>query len=110
MDFLGRLGVVRHPDKGCWEGAQRLDHLGMHLDTVAMRFYVSSEKVDRVRDLAKRILLLAQRNRRLVPPALIRHFCGVCVSLTLALPLARFYTRSLYFDMSAAERRYAERE
>lgn len=32
------------------------------------------------------------------------HFGGVAVSLTLALPLARFYTRSLYFDMSCAER------
>jgi len=26
--------------------------------------------------------------------------CGVCVSLTLAMPRVRFYTRSLYWDMS----------
>jgi len=39
----------------------------------------------------------------LVSLALLRHFCGVCVSMSLALPLARFYTRSLYFDMSLAE-------
>ena len=30
------------------------------------------------------------------------HFCGVCVSLTLAMPWARFYTRSLYWDMSGS--------
>jgi hypothetical protein len=36
--------------------------------------------------------------------AKLRHFCGVAVSLSLALPLARFYTRSLYWDMSLRER------
>ena len=39
-----------------------------------------------------------------VPLPLLRHFCGVCVSLTLALPLAPFYTRSVYFDVASAER------
>jgi hypothetical protein len=39
----------------------------------------------------------------------VRHFCGVAVSLTLALPMARFYTRSLYWDMSLAWLRAGER-
>lgn len=69
-----RLGVVRHPDKGCWRGAQSIHHLGIHLDTVAMRVYVSAEKVDHIRALATRILLMAQRNRRLVPLAHLKHF------------------------------------
>ena len=103
-------GSGEAPYKGCWEGSQPLDHRGMHLDTVAMRVLVSDKKVTRVRALTKKLLLLAQRNRRLVPLALLRHFCGVCVSLTLALPLDRFYTRSLYFAMSLAERRCTERE
>jgi hypothetical protein len=39
----------------------------------------------------------------------VRHFCGVAVSLTLALPMARFYTRSLYWDMSLGTMRVEER-
>ena len=31
--------------------------------------------------------------------------CGVCVSLRLAMPWARFYTRSLYWDMAAGRSR-----
>jgi hypothetical protein len=98
------LGIARHPDKGCWTGTQKIEHLGVLLDTRAMRVYATDRKVARMRALAKELLLSAQRNRRLVSLAKLRHFCGVAVSLSLALPLARFYTRSLYWDMSLRER------
>jgi hypothetical protein len=39
------------------------------------------------------LLLCAQRNRRLISLEKVRHFCGVAVSLTLVLHMARFYTR-----------------
>lgn len=42
----------------------------------------------------------------MLPADTIRRFCGACVSLSLALPLARFYTRSLFFDRSWAEMGY----
>lgn len=99
------LGVTRHPTKGEWEGARRLDHLGVHIDTVAMKVYVAERKVVALRKLASKVLAVAQKNKRLVPMALLRHFCSVCVSLTLGLPMARFYTRSIYFDMSLASKR-----
>lgn len=101
-DLFNRLGLVRKVGKGCWEGSRTIDHLGMHIDTEAMRVFVANRKVLRVRQLSKQILLLAQRNRRLINRDLLEHFCGVCVALSLALPLARFYTRSLYFDMAGA--------
>lgn len=66
-DLLKRLGIVRHPDNGCWSGTQRLEHLGMYIYTMAMRVYVSEKKVVRVPALPKRIMLIEQRNRRLVP-------------------------------------------
>ena len=99
-----RLGLAWHPEKGFWAGAQQLDHLGARVDTVAMRIRVADDKVQRVRRLARRLTTLAHRNRRLVPVAVVRSFCGVCVSLSLALPLARFYSRSLYFDLAARDR------
>lgn len=108
--LFARIGIVRHPDKGCWAGTRHLEHLGMLIDTEKMRVFVTDKKIERVRALAKKILVLAQRNRRLVSLDLLRHFCGVCVSLSLALPLARFYTRSIYFDMSLAEKKTAENQ
>lgn len=56
------------------------------------------------------MLIVAQGNRLMVSLKLPRHFCGVCVSLSLALPLATFYTRSIFFDMSLAEKDLAMRE
>lgn len=42
-------------------------------------------------------------NRRMVSAEILRRLCGVCVSLPLVLPLERFFTRSLYFDLYRAE-------
>jgi hypothetical protein len=92
--LLRELGLTRHPEKGCWEGAQVVEHLGVLIDTRQMRVFVTDRKVKRMRKIAQEILLCAQRNRRLVPLRKLRHFCGVTVSLKLALPMARFYTRS----------------
>lgn len=58
----------------------------------------------------RRIILLAQKNWRLVPLFLLHHFCGVCVSLMLRFPMERFYTRSIYFDMSLWEKNMKEFE
>jgi hypothetical protein len=100
--LFGELGLTRHPDKGCWEGAQVLEHLGVLIDTRQMRVFVTERTILRMRKMAKELLLRAQRNRRLVSIEEVRHFCGVAVSLTLAFPMARFYNMSLYWDMSLA--------
>jgi hypothetical protein len=93
------VGLTRYPEKGCWKGSQQIEHLGVLMDIVRMRVFVTDGKVRKMRRLAREFLECAGRNRRLVSHAELRHFCGVAVSLTLALPLARFYTRSLYWDM-----------
>lgn len=103
------LGITRHPTKGCWKGSTTLEHLGMLLDTSQMRVFVTEEKMARVRTLAKRILAISTRNARLVPFDMLRSFCGVCVSLTLAVPLARFYTRAMFTDLSIETKRGEER-
>lgn len=95
-----RIGISRHPSKGCWEGSQRLDHLGVHIETGAMKVFVYEHKITRMRRMSRHLLLLCDNNRRLVPVALLRRLCRECVSLSLALPLARFYTRSLYVEMA----------
>jgi hypothetical protein len=72
--------------------------------------FVTEQKVLRMSKMAKELLQCAQRNRRLVSMENMRRYCGVRVSLTLPLPIARFYTRSLYWDMSLAWLRAEERE
>jgi hypothetical protein len=71
--LFGELGITRHPDKGCWDGAQVLEHLGVLIDTHKMRVFVTERKVLRMRNMAKELLLCAQRNRRLVS----RERCGI---------------------------------
>lgn len=66
----GRLGIVRPATERFWDGSCQVDHLSVHIDTEAMKVYVSDGKVMKVRRLAKTVLSLAQRNRRLVSPRL----------------------------------------
>lgn len=75
----------------------------MHLDTVAMKGFLPVRKMTPLSRFAKTSLLRAQRNCRIVRQELLTHFCGVCTSLTLTIPDAWFYTRSIYFNMRGAE-------
>jgi hypothetical protein len=108
-EIFGKLDLTRHLDKGCWEGSKVVEHLGVLTDTRQVRVFMTDRKVKKMQKLARELLLSAQRNRRLVSLEKLRQFCGVVVSQTLALPLARFYTRSLYWDMSLATLRAEER-
>ena len=76
----------------------------MHLDTFSSRVTVADYKFQRLRRLARRVTTFAHYNQQMVPLRFLMHFCGVCASLNLAYPLARFHTRSLYFNMVEAER------
>lgn len=51
------------------------------------------EEDGEARALAKNLMVIAQRNRRLVLLKLLRQFCGVCVSMTLGFPMSWFYSR-----------------
>lgn len=99
--LLDHCGLTRKIGKGCWEGAQEIDHLGFRIDTVRMVFGLTDDRLTKLHGIATLLLRQAHRNRRLVDAQLLRHFCGVAVSCTLAMPLARFYTRSLYDSLSA---------
>lgn len=94
--LLKRLRVERHLRNGCWDGAQRIDHLGMHVDMVSMKIFETSKKMDKMRMLEEKILLVFQRNQRLVPVSLTRSFYRVRVFVSLTLPLDRFNTRSIF--------------
>jgi len=100
-ELMTSLGLTRHPSKGEWEGRQVIEHLGVIIDSVRMKFFVAPRKVAKVQSLAGKLLKEVRNRRRWVTKKALTHFCGVCVSLTLAMPWARFYTRSMYWDMAS---------
>jgi hypothetical protein len=102
--LLISLGLARRPTKGKRNGSTRVEHLGCVIDTESMRFYIAPRKMAKVRDLARAILRQAQKGRRWVSSDRLRCFCGVCVSLSLTMPVARFYTTSLFEDLTRKTR------
>jgi hypothetical protein len=97
---LGTLGLTRHLTKGEWSGSTRVEHLGCIIDTKLMRFFSAPRKIVRVQEMARSLIRQAREGRRWVPRERLRSFCGLCVSLSLPMPYARLYSRSLYDDMS----------
>jgi hypothetical protein len=102
--LLSSLGLTRHPTKGEWVGSTRVEHLGCVTDSDRMRFYIAPRKIAKVHGITRAILRQARQGRRWVSRDRLRSFCGVCVSLSLAMPFARFHTRSLFDDMTRRPR------
>jgi hypothetical protein len=69
-----------------------------------MHFYIAPRKIAEVHGIAWAILRQARQGRRWVSRDRLRSFCGVCVSLSLAMPFSRFYTRNLFDDMARRPR------
>lgn len=70
-----------------------------------MSFSVKERKSQRIRAKTRKILRDPVIGRRWVKPDQLAMFCGTCVPLSLAIPCARFYTRSIYSDISINRKR-----
>lgn len=70
-----------------------------------MWVFSTAPKVAHLRQLSRRMLLVATRNQRLVIADAVRHFCGVAVSISLGYPLQWNYMRSIFSDLACAERK-----
>jgi len=95
-DLFLRLGLDRHPDKGEWNGAQVFEHLGLIVDTRRRLFLVPPAKVAKIEGHAHALIGKANSSARKVPASELRRFAGLAMSVHLAVPLAQFYTRSLF--------------
>lgn len=95
--LMERLGIMKHPTKGVWgNGSTVIDHLGVRWDSMNMRFTITEEKQEKVRSWAEALVHEAVRGRRWVSRNSLRSFAGTVVSLQLAMPLARFYSREFF--------------
>lgn len=102
---LERLGIARHPTKGVWgDGACELDHLGFRLSTLTMTFTVTEKKQAKMKRMAGKMLRQARQGKGMVSADCLTSFSGSDVSLTLAVPLASFYTTSVYDCLLYAKR------
>lgn len=100
------LGLLRHPEKGVWGcGTTRLKHLGIVIDTVSFRYFITPQKLGQLRSMATRLLQTVPKSRRWVRESLVRTFAGTAISQLVPIPLARFFTRGIYDDLKKSQPR-----
>jgi hypothetical protein len=103
--LLTLLGLARNTKKGCWEPTQRLEHLGLGVDTLAMVFFLPEKRRDKIAAASRAMLALANARRNLVPKRRLAGVAGLVASAILAVPLARHHLRGIH-DALAAEPRW----
>lgn len=75
---------------------QRIEHLGLIIDSLQGLFEVPTAKLTRLRQDARDIRIRAKKARRWFPKQALASFCGQVQALKLALPLVDFHLRALY--------------
>lgn len=73
------LGIRLHPEKGCWEGSQIIQHLGVVINPVQMIFFVTPRKQKNVQSMVVSIMKQVRIRRRTIDKSLIASFCGMLV-------------------------------
>lgn len=82
----------RNPNIGTSGSGDRLSEYGVHSS--------SKDKVKKVKRMTSQLLKEMRMGRRWVNREIVSSLCGVCLSLSLEMPWARLYNRSLYWDMT----------
>eukprot|EP00854_Cymbomonas_tetramitiformis_P019896 gene19895-biopygen20516 len=88
--MVHHLGVERNEKKGVWEPTQLVEHLGLEADTKSGQFTVTPQRIGKIQAGARHLLSSASRERRWVPVWELAGFNGLCQSVHLAVPPARF--------------------
>ena len=55
-NLMKSLGLIRHPSKGVWTGTTVIEHLGVKIDSVEMKFFIAERKVQKFMHLSKDLL------------------------------------------------------
>lgn len=93
---LDLFGLARNPKKGCWEPTQRLQHLGLGIDTVRGIFCVMPDRLAKLQLAAREILGVSGSQSGSISKRRLAGFCGLAQSVYLAVPPAQHYLRSLH--------------
>lgn len=95
-----RLGIQVHPNKGASVGTTSLDLLGFRVDTVRRLLLLPPHRLDSVTGAAHSLLRAASSHHRWIRLRALQRFCGLAVSWSAAVPLARFHLHVLYRCLS----------
>ena len=101
QEVLSRLGLRRNPKKGHWDVTQKLEHLGLEVDTREGVFRVTPSRMAKLQALSKLIIQESKRRNRLIPVRRLAQFTGLAQSVYLAVAPARFYLRELHHVSSS---------
>ena len=96
IGHVDHLGAQRPPHQGFQEPTQRLEHLGLIIDSSSGRFFAPPDKLSRLAALARDMLCAASRRERSVPAKRLAALAGKAQFLYLAIPTTRFYLRDLH--------------
>lgn len=96
LDLFRQLGLSVHPTKGATTGTQRLEALGYLVDTADRQLLLPDKRLLKVQAAAKVLLAESAAHRRWVGARRLRRFCGLAMSTSMAVPMARFRLRRLY--------------
>ena len=91
-----RLGLSLHPIKQDFSGTQRLEILGIMVDSRKGTYTLSDTKLEKIRQSAMAVMRESARNKRLVSARHLRSFAGLCQSAILAVPGTRLYLRPIW--------------
>ena len=93
--LLENLGFIVHPEKSLTQPTQRVEFLGMIIDSTYMELQVPGEKLKKIRTEAKKVI---QSN--LLPVRELSRLIGKMTSIAQAIPLAPLFYRNLQRDAS----------
>ena len=96
QQVLELLGLQRNEKKGHWDVTQRLEHLGMLVDSKRGLFQVTPARMMKIRKQAVEMTCLAKRQGRLVTARQLARFTGLAQCVYLAVPPARHYLREMH--------------
>jgi len=104
--LMGLLGLARNPNKGVWDPAQVVQHLGLGVDAKRGLFFVTEERLLKLRTSARHLLCAAAARQGCVQRRSLAAFTGLAQSLYLALPAARLMLRSLHDAVASGGRHW----
>jgi hypothetical protein len=98
VKLLTHLGITVNEGKSILSPCQRMQHLGLIIDTAANLFVVPDDKRVKLVKQAKYLLSLACKpnNPRWVPARAVARLAGLALCVSLAFADARYLTRELY--------------
>jgi Reverse transcriptase (RNA-dependent DNA polymerase) len=109
--LMCRLGLTLHPTKQVMgEGSTRIISLGVQIDTDAMTFTLTEEKIRKMKEIAASLMKEGASNRRWVSESRLASACGLAASFILAYPMARFHSRGMQCDLHRVTPAVSQRE